>query len=72
MPLAGDPFIVSGESGAVLLGVLSSIMQRPELPPLRDRLVLGPDFQGLLLNTERNTGPDDFRKLVWEGMHAVP
>ena len=72
VPLAGDPFIVSGESGAVTLGVLSFIMQRPELAPLRERLGLGPDSQVLLLNTEGNTDPDDFRKVVWEGAHAVP
>ncbi len=72
VPLAGDPFIVSGESGAVTLGVLSFIMQRPELVPLRDRLGLGPESQVLLINSEGNTDPDDFRKVVWEGAHAVP
>lgn len=72
VPLAGDPFIVSGESGAVTLGVLSLIMQRPELAPLRKRLGLGPDSQVLLVNSEGNTDPDDFRKVVWEGAHAVP
>jgi len=68
----GDPFIVSGESGAVTLGVLSFIMQRSELAQLRDRLGLGPDSQVLLLNTEGNTDPDDFRRVVWEGEHSVP
>ncbi len=72
VPLAGDPFIVSGESGAVTLGVLSLIMQRPELAPLRRRLSLGQDSQVLLVNSEGNTDPDDFRKVVWEGAHAVP
>ena len=72
VPLAGDPFIVSGESGAVTLGVLSFIMQRSELAQLRDRLGLGPDSQVLLLNTEGNTDPDDFRRVVWEGEHSVP
>ena len=72
VPLAGDPFIVSGESGAVTLGVLSFIMQRSELSQLRNRLGLGPDSQVLLLNTEGNTDPDDFRRIVWEGEHSVP
>ena len=72
VPLAGDPFVVSGESGAVTLGVFSLIMQRPELTPLREKLGLGPDSQVLLVNSEGNTDPDDFRQVVWEGAHAVP
>ena len=72
VPLAGDPFIVSGESGAVTLGALSFIMQRSELSQLRDRLGLESDSQVLLLNTEGNTDPDDFRRVVWEGEHSVP
>ena len=72
VPLAGDPFIVSGESGAVTLGALSFVMQRSELAPLREKLGLGPDSHVLLVNSEGNTDPDDFRKVVWEGAHAVP
>jgi len=72
VPLAGDPFIVSGESGAVTLGVLTFLMQRPELAPLRDRLGLGRDSQVLLVNSEGNTAPDEFRKVVWEGALGVP
>ncbi|MCD4673699.1 MAG: diaminopropionate ammonia-lyase [Anaerolineaceae bacterium] len=72
VPLAGDPFIVSGESGAVTLGVLMFIMQLPELVPLREKLGLGPDSQVLLVNSEGNTDPDDFRRVVWEGGSSVP
>jgi diaminopropionate ammonia-lyase len=72
VPLAGDPFIVSGESGAVTLGALTFIMQLPELAPLRDKLELGSDSHVLLINSERNTDPDDFRRVVWEGGSAVP
>ncbi len=72
VPLEGDPFIVSGESGAVTLGVLSFVMQRPELAPLRERLGLGKESEVLLINSEGNTDPDHFRQVVWEGAHAVP
>ena len=72
VPLSGDPFIVSGESGAVTLGVLSLVMQRPELAPLRDRLGLDSDSQVLLINSEGNTAPDEFRRVVWEGALGVP
>jgi len=72
VPLTGDPFTVSGESGAVTLWMLLFIMQRPELTPLRERLGLVPHSRVLLLNIEGNTDPDDFRKVVWEGAHGVP
>jgi diaminopropionate ammonia-lyase len=72
VPLSGDPFIVSGESGAVTLGALMFMMERPEYVPLRDYLQLGRGSQILLLNTEGNTDPDDFRRVVWEGGNPVP
>jgi len=72
VPLAGDSFIVSGESGAVTLGALLFAMQLPEYTGLRERLELGPDSHILLLNTEGNTDPDHFRRVVWEGGDPVP
>ncbi|MFO8033834.1 MAG: diaminopropionate ammonia-lyase [Candidatus Bipolaricaulota bacterium] len=72
VPLEGDPFVVSGESGAVTLGVLSLVMQRPELAPLKEALQLNRNAQVLLVNSEGNTDPHHFRKVVWEGAHAMP
>lgn len=71
-PLNGDPFILSGESGAVTLGALMFIMQCPEYKPLKEEMRLGPDSQVLLLNTEGNTDPFNFRQVVWEGSDPVP
>jgi len=72
VPLADDPFIVSGESGAVTLGALTFVMDFDRYADLRAQLGLGPDSQILLINSEGNTDPDDFRKVVWEGRHSVP
>ncbi len=72
VPLDGDAFIVSGESGAVTLGALMYIMQWEGARALREALALGPDSQILLINTEGNTDPDDFRRVVWEGGDSVP
>jgi diaminopropionate ammonia-lyase len=72
VPLAGDPFIVSGESGAVTLGALTFIAEDPHFLDLRDYLGLGPDSQVLLVNSEGNTDPDYFRRVVWEGANSVP
>lgn len=72
VPLHGDPFIVSGESGAVTLGALMFIMERPELAPLREYLQLDENSHVLLLNSEGNTDPNHFRRVVWDGVEQVP
>lgn len=72
VPLRGDPFIVSGESGAVTLGALMYIMEYEGARELREQLALGPDSQVLLINSEGNTSPDEFRHVVWEGGVPVP
>lgn len=72
VPLRGDPFIVSGESGAVTLGALMYTMEYAGGFELRDGLGLNKNSQVLLINSEGNTSPDDFRHVVWEGGIAVP
>lgn len=72
VPLAGDPFIVSGESGAVTLGALMFAADYAEFHELKEYIGLGPDSQILLLNSEGNTDPEYFRRVVWEGANEVP
>lgn len=72
VPLAGDPFVVSGESGAATLGALMFMMRCPEYEVLRESLNLDHNSEILLINSEGNTDPDDFRKVVWLGRHSVP
>lgn len=71
-PLSGDPFVLSGESGAVTLGAFSSIMQYPELEELRKALNLNEESQVLFVNSEGNTDPVHFRQIIWEGANPVP
>ena len=71
-PLKGDPFIVSGESGAVTLGAFASIMQEEELSDLRKALRIDENSQILFINTEGNTDPVHFRQVIWEGANPVP
>jgi len=72
VPLTDDPFIVSGESGAVTLGALMYMMEYEGARELRDAMGLDRDSQVLLINTEGNTSPDEFRSVVWEGSLPVP
>jgi len=71
-PLKGDPFIVSGESGAVTLGALIGILTEEGLSTLKDVLKLDENSQILLINTEGNTDPVQFRQIIWEGSNPVP
>lgn len=66
-PLQGDPRIVSGESGAVGLGLLSLVMERPEYAQLREELELGAEARVLLFNTEGATDPAMYRRIAWDG-----
>lgn len=72
VPLDDDPFIVSGESGSVTLGALMFIMELDELAGLREKLGLDRNSQVLLINSEGNTDPNHFRRIVWEGANPVP
>ncbi|MDX9992016.1 MAG: diaminopropionate ammonia-lyase [Anaerolineales bacterium] len=72
IPLKEDPSIISGESGAVTLGALMYLSQLESARELRQQLELGPESHVLLINTEGNTSPDDFRNVVWEGGIQVP
>jgi diaminopropionate ammonia-lyase len=72
VPLQGDPVVISGESGAVTLGALMYIMQHASGQEFREQLQLEPESQVLLINTEGNTSPNEFRYVVWEGGIPVP
>lgn len=72
LPLKNDPFIISGESGAVTLGALMFLMQWGQVKSLRKELQIGSQSNVLLINSEGNTDPDHFRNVVWDGGESVP
>jgi len=61
-PLGDDPPIVSGESGAVTLGVAAEIMLRS--PVIRETLGLGPDSVVLCISTEGDTDRESYRRIL--------
>jgi diaminopropionate ammonia-lyase len=71
-PLKDDPFIVSGESGAVTLGALIGILSQEGLKDLKKAIKLNHKSQILLINTEGNTDPEQFKQIIWEGSNPVP
>ena len=66
-PLAGDKKVISGESGAVTLGLLVEIMKNEEYAGLRKELQLDKNSQVLLFSTEGDTDPDMYKKIVNDG-----
>jgi len=64
-PLKGDDRVISGESGAVTLGLLARIMEKPELSPLKQALNIQASSKVLLFSTEGDTDPAMYRKIVW-------
>lgn len=59
-----DPRVISGESGAAGLAGLQVLMRRPGMTEARRQLRLGHNSTVLLLNTEGDTDPESFARLV--------
>ncbi len=66
-PVNGDTRVVSGESGAVTLGLVAELMQNPSLDWLREPLGLGSDSRVLCISTEGDTDRENYRRIVWDG-----
>lgn len=63
-PAAGDEKIVSGESGAVSLGLVESLLSDSEYEQYRKDIGLDKDSVILLFNTEGDTDPVNYRRIV--------
>ncbi|GAA0182778.1 diaminopropionate ammonia-lyase [Clostridium sediminicola] len=68
-PLADDKKVISGESGAVTLGLISEVMQNQSLSYLREQLKLDQDSKILCISTEGDTDKENYRKIVWDGLN---
>lgn len=66
-PVPGDPRVISGESGAVGLGLLRAILEQETLRDFRAALGLSKDSVVLLFSTEGDTDPENYRRICWDG-----
>lgn len=64
-PLPDDQRIVSGESGAVTLGLVYEIATNPAYRPLQEHLDLNRSSRILPFSTEEDTDPQMYRRIVW-------
>ena len=69
-PLKGDPKVISGESGAVCLGMMSIILQDNNLKEISQKLNINKNSKILIISTEGDTDPVSYRKIVWDGEYA--
>lgn len=70
-PEKGDPRVISGESGAVGAGLISTLMTDESYAELRDLIGLDKTSNVLMFSTEGDTDPEHYRKVVWDGAYPV-
>ncbi|EGN8438547.1 diaminopropionate ammonia-lyase [Salmonella enterica] len=68
-PGTDTPFI-SGESGAIGVGLLYELMNNMYYQDLANRLQLDASAHVLLISTEGDTSPDIYEDIVWNGRSA--
>lgn len=70
-PLGNDTRIISGESGAVGLGLLALLMERNDLSEIRRMMDLNEESVVLLISTEGDTDPIGYYDVVYNGKCPV-
>lgn len=63
-PTDGDERIVSGESGAVPLGLLHELYSNEGLQDIKEELKLDQSSNILIINTEGDTDPDNYKRII--------
>lgn len=66
-PMGTDVRVISGESGAVGIGIIAELMTNPELNLLKEQLNLDKDSNVLFFSTEGDTDKTGYRNIVWDG-----
>ena len=70
-PVKGDPTVISGESGAVGMGLVSTLMESDAYKDLREAIGLDRHSQVLMFSTEGDTDPEKYRRVLWGGEHPT-
>lgn len=69
-PLGRDERVISGESGAVGLGLVTLLMEREKLKELKNRLGLDENSVIVCFSTEGDTDPDHYEKVIYDGKNS--
>ena len=65
-PIGNDVRIISGESGAVTLGLIYDLFKNEKYNYLKNKLKIDSNSKILLFSTEGDTDPVSYRKIVWQ------
>lgn len=68
-PLCEDQRVISGESGAVGMGLLATLMEDEGMQSLKTTLKLDEQSVVLMFSTEGDTDPEHYREIVWNGKY---
>lgn len=69
-PIGNDPKVVSGESGAIGLGVLYTLATHPEAKNIMKQFGFNKNSTVFILSTEGNTDPVNYQKVIWNGAYS--
>ena len=69
-PLGIDPKVISGESGAVGLGIVNLILENDKYKDIAEKLNIDKNSKILVISTEGDTDPENYRRIVWDGAHS--
>lgn len=70
-PLEGDDKVVSGESGAVGLGITHAICTNEALVNIREQMKIDEGSVLLFISTEGDTDPEIYNKIIRDGAYAL-
>ena len=68
-PITGDEKVISGESGASTTGFVAELMMNESLEYLRKEIGISKDSKVLCFSTEGDTAQENYRNIVWDGLH---
>ncbi len=70
-PAADDVRVISGESGAVGVGLVAELMTNPDLQEFKRQLNLDQHARVLIFSTEGDTDRAGYRSVVWDGEYPT-
>ncbi len=71
-PLGDDRRLVAGEASGTGMGLLSLLLRDPGCAQAREKLGLDDSACVLLINSEGDTNPKKYRKVLWDGSYPMP
>ena len=70
-PTGQDPKVISGESGAASMGLVSLLLEKPEYAPFRQALGIDENAVIFMISTEGDTDPEGYRAVVYDGKYPM-